>query len=38
LRMRAQTSGGMVYLDRDGSTAWFFDTLKSEHNDERETA
>jgi hypothetical protein len=27
----------MVHLERDGLTAWFFETLKSEHSDERET-
>jgi hypothetical protein len=28
---------GMVRLERDAPTSRFFDTLKSEHDDERET-
>jgi hypothetical protein len=35
--MRTGTSRGLVRLERDAPTTRFFDTLKSEHNDERVT-
>jgi hypothetical protein len=36
--MRTETSWGLVCLERDGLTSRLFETLKSEHSDERATA
>lgn len=35
--MRTGTSWGVVCLERGWPTSWFFETLKSEHDDGRET-
>jgi hypothetical protein len=35
--IRTKTSRRVTHLERDESGSWFFETLKSEHNNERVT-